>query len=188
MSEKGLYFVGATIASPQALNRIHAYEKKLKGEIKQGERHLTVLPPFWATYEEASGVNMGCTLASIQSSHPINTTLFGIQGLDIMSFGGVQFLHFPVQTFTQEEPWSAFVLKVRKRLRELKLEFRHPIPDEYRPHITVSEGKGLSDRSTRAIMRESKKEVPLYFNATYLTLYAKYKSGWHTLSSDPSRE
>lgn len=189
MVERRAYFIGATIATRQALERVDRYEMRLLGEVNRSEeKHLTILPPFLATYEEASEINMGCAMSSILSTHPMNTTMFAMQGLDIMEFGGVQFLHFPIQTFTTGESWADFVLRIRKRLHELKLEFRHPIPKEYRPHITLMEGEHLrGDRSVQALIRESIKESKLHFHATYLTLYAKYKRGWDTVSSDPER-
>jgi hypothetical protein len=190
MKEKRAYFVGATIVSHQALNRVQTYEKNLHRSSEQAkEKHLTVLPPFMATYEEASDINLSCALSSILSTHPINTTVFAMQGLDIMEFGGLQFLHFPIEAFATKEPWADFVLRIRERLQELKLEFRYPIPDEYRSHITVFEGKNLQDdRGIQALIRQSHKEPALHFHALYLSLYAKYNHGWDVLSFDPTQE
>jgi hypothetical protein len=189
MSALGLYFLGATIVSHQALTRVKAYTEKITGPVDDVyEKHLTVLPPFLASFEDASAINLGCAGASILSTHPINTTIFAMKGLDVMGFGGMSFLHFPIQTFTTGEPWNDYVWRVRKKLREHKVDFRHPIPDEYKPHITIHEGKNLgSDRSMTSLIRESKREPVIHFQAYYLTLYAKYKHGWDTLGDDPTK-
>jgi hypothetical protein len=191
MSKPGLYFLGATIVSPQALVRVKAYADKVQGfSEKMAEKHLTILPPFFADYKAASEINVGCAGASILSSHPIHTTMFEMRGLNVMEFEGKQFLHFPIRTFTQGgEPWETYVLRVRERLQEFKFEYRHKVPeDEHLPHITIHEGEKLdSDRGIREIVRRSRQEPPLYFQAFYLTLYAKYPHGWDTLTYDPGR-
>lgn len=82
MPTLGLYFLGATIVTHQALIRAKSYTNKVKGFSKEiNEKHPTILPPFFASYEDASDINVGCATASLLSSHPMNTTTFELRGV-----------------------------------------------------------------------------------------------------------
>lgn len=105
-----------------------------------------------------------------------------------MEFGGMQYLHFPIGSYSSgKETWDTYALRLRENLKAVKLEYRHKIPeDTYTPHITIHEGARLdADRGIQALIKESRQEPPLYFKTGYLTLYAKYPHGWDTLTCDP---
>jgi hypothetical protein len=186
------YFVGATVVDHQAVNRVQAYEDVIcasfgKESKKPHERHITVIPPFKATYVQASAVNLGGALATILSTHPTNTTIFSIQGLDVMGFEGEEFLHFPVSAHSTAEMWTDYVQRIRRKVLEAGIELRGPIPEEYRAHITVFGGKNLSkDATVKRILKKSRSEPALYFRVVYLTVYTKYPHGWDTLTYDPN--
>lgn len=181
--------MGATVIGSNTLGRVWKYTERVKGKIRR-ESHLTVLPPFIATYEEASDINLGCMSTSVLSTHPINAAIFEMRGLDLMEFNGEEFLHFPITVhMTGPETWEAYVLRTRQRLVDSGISFASEIPKEHRPHINIFAGKYLSkDQSIAALISESQNEPALYFNADYLTLYAKYKNGWRILSHDPALE
>jgi len=147
------------------------------------------MPPFVASYREASDLNFGGLLAGLLSTHPINTTLFSIRGLAIMEFQGMEFLHFPVEASSSRESWEAYVKRVRGNLISAGIFPREAIPEEYCPHITIYGGKNLSkDKEVLRIIERSQLEPALYFHAVFLNLYTKYKRGWGMLSRDPAEE
>lgn len=194
-AEMGTYFLGATITTHQAVDRVRFYADFVsisfgKKPKRETDGHITVVPPFRASYETASSMNLGSGLATLLSSHPINTTMFSIRGLSLMEFGGKEFLHFPVSAHsTGNETWEMYVKRVRDGLADLGIEMREEIPNEYRAHITVFGGKNLSkDKDVLRIIDRSLQEPPLYFKAAFLTLYTKYKRGWDMLSYDPASE
>lgn len=188
----GTYFLGATVASPQALRRIQTYTERVIGPLGKDlrEKHLTILPPFRATYQEASDINLGSMTATLLSIHPSNSVIFAIRGLDVMEFDGESFLHFPVTAYTDcVETWEEYVLRMRQKIVDYGITFQSAIPDEYIPHITIHGGKSLSsDRSIAALIKESRNEPPLHFHPVCITLYAKYRRGWDALSEDPTGE
>lgn len=191
MEHLSTYFLGALIIDHQALGRVNPYRRRLLGAAEEvGEGHITVFPPFRATYKDASSINMDCGCASIKSNHPMNSTIFEMRGLEILEFEGEGFLVFPLQAYTAgEEQWGSYVLRVRQRLKDAGIAFKDAIPQEYRPHMTLCRMSDISNRiNVEKIVAESKKELPLYFRTAYLTLYAKYKKGYAAISGDPSCE
>lgn len=190
----GTYFLGATIACHQACVRIEAYEglfcasfgQELK---KDKDRHITIVPPFQTTYEIASKINVGGLTTTLLSTHPINSTLFSIKGLDIMEFEGTEYVHFPVRSYaTGRESWDDYIVRVTKNLANIGVLPQDRTPEERRAHVTVFAGKNLSkDKDVRRIVKESQCEPELFFHAVFLNLYTKYPHGWDMLSHDPAR-
>lgn len=192
MENLGSYYLGALIVDHQALDRINVFRKTLLGySQKLEEAHLTILPPFRAAYEDASAINVGCGCSSIKSDHPMHTTYFEMHGMDILGFGEEEFIVCPILPHVPPgaETWQEYVLSRRQRLKDLGIEYKEPIPDEYRPHVTVCRRNDISIRlPLERLITESRKEPPLFFRVSYLVLQAKYREGYSPLSSDPARE
>jgi hypothetical protein len=192
MSKLGTYYLAATIVDHQALGRMNSFRKEFLGYCEDlKETHLTILPPFKTSFEAASDINFGCDIAFLKSMHPTHTTIFEMRGLEILKFGGEDFLVCPVTPYVPSgsETWGNYVLRVRERLTNFDIEYAGAIPDEYRPHATVCRVKDVSVRRTLSkAIAESRRLPPLYFRVTYLVLHAKYKHGYAMLSDDPARE
>lgn len=189
---RGTYFLGATVVTHQACERVKKYREKVLGpeEVRQEELHLTVLPPFETRFHEASELNVGTALLTLLPRHPVNTTIFEMRAMDVMEYGGEHFLHFPIAAYgSGPETWQEYVLRVRQQFIDRGFCFKQPIPPGYRSHITVCGSKDLSsDRSIQRLIQESRREPPLFFRVAFLTLYAKYRHGWDMLSHDPSQD
>lgn len=192
MSKLGTYYLGALIVDHQALDRINAFRKTLLGCSQDAEEaHLTILPPFRTSYENASAINVGCGMVSLMSMHPMHTTLFEMRGLEIIDFGGEDFIVCPVTPHAPpgQETWEQYVPRIRQKLTDLGISYKEQIPSEYRPHVTVCRKKEVSARfSLKKAIAESETAHPLYFRVTYLVLHAKYKDGYSMISIDPARE
>jgi 2'-5' RNA ligase len=200
-------YIGLTVVSRQALRRVNTYHDKLCAlfgfeKIQKKEVHITLVPPFHSTYEEASRINLGCAVSTLASTSISNTTLFGMHGLEVMKFEGDTIIHFPItahkrtaedledetdEMLTKTTNFRARVETLRKQITSFGGEIQQPLPEGYTPHITVLAGKNLEHRALEKVIQESKQESPLYFHGTFPTLYAKYKGvGYLDLSDDPN--
>lgn len=190
------YFLGGTVVDQRVISGVQGYEdnaRKLFGKetITRNERHLTIAPPFLASYETASNINIGCMMATIMTNHPLTKTRFSIQALDIMAFEGLEILCFPVeiQADTKEEKafFVQYVKELRLKLLEYGIQYKEKIPAEYKPHITVFVGENLSNNEgVQSLIHQSKGDTPRRFRSGYPTLYTKTTEGWGDLSYDPN--
>jgi hypothetical protein len=189
-----LCYLGLTIVNKEVLARVHSYKEKCTGQEntkKLKEVHITLIPPFFTTYEIASAINVGCMASTLQSNSIINATRFSLQSLDIMKFEGETIVHFPVKTHTKEKgdndhSFAERVNALRRQIQELGGELRLPVPNTYTPHISVSIN-GIHNRLKDVAMKSKEDEI-LYFKASYPTLYAKYPGiGYRDLTSNPCR-
>lgn len=197
-TDLGLYYLGATINNPEVLLRVQQYSDRTCGLVGadctiEKERHITIIPPFYADYETASKINLGCGMATLLREHPLVTTRFSIRGMRVMSFDGVDVIHFPIKAYPRlnlenTPTFTGYVQTIRQKLHTFGLEFKETIPEEYEPHITVLVRKNLGGEARlKALLEESRLNRSLFFNSGYPTLYAKYKEGgWRALSHDPS--
>lgn len=188
------YFLGGTIVNQVVLKRVQDYEDRVhelfaRENIVKHERHITIVPPFLASYQIASEINTKCAMASLLSTHPLTATRFFLQHLEIMSFEGLDILHFPIRvderTPGAEMLFIDYVKTLRERFSTFGIKFKNKIPTEYKPHITVFTGENLRDSSgVCSMLRESKRQKPLLFYSGYPSLYTKCKEGWGDLSRD----
>ncbi len=195
MTEKrGLYFLGGTIVDSGVLSRAQKYSNLVRGYlgddcIREKERHLTILPPFYTDYETASMINYSCMAVSLLSSHPFNSTLFSIKELEVMEFEGRGIVHFPVKVHENqsERNFISFVKRMREKANEEGISWRSPLPPDFTPHITVADIGDINKKEKiNRIIRKSRGESLLIFRLVYPTLYAKYGSNWDTLHRDPT--
>ena len=192
----GKYYLGATVVNKGIIFRTQRYTDKVRSLFGvdltiENERHITIIPPFQANYVMASDINLDCAMSTLLSTHPLTNTVFSIEEMQVMSFGELDVVHFPVRVHKKSPNDNSFVEYVqalRRKIRDLGIKFKTGIPREYRPHITVLVGEKLhEDPRLQAILKESDREKPLFFRSAYPTLYADYShSGWQTLSQNPA--
>lgn len=190
----GVYYLGATIATPEVMSRIQKYTDKVHMLFgvdctREKERHVTLVPPFFADFETASRINLRCAMSTLLSDHPLVNTLFCIKGMSVMGFNGIDVVHFKVHVHQESkvgECFEEYVVALRKRFTSHGLLYREVIPGEFTPHMTVFVGKNLrANTRLQEILKRSESEEVLYFRSGYPTLYARYKDGWGDLRDDP---
>ncbi len=208
--ELGTYYIGATVADVRVLEtirhakmRTHTALRMYRGgrEPKMKECHMTLVPPFHTTYQEATSINLACARAKFFETHPLITTRFSLGTMSIMTFGGSAILYFHV-TFPGGEGerliFQDYVMAMRNRVESCEdFSFREAIPKNFLPHITIL---SLQDRKGEYVvetmlrgnhdiqeMLEEYSSITriLSFLIAYPTIYARYANGWKPLSHDP---
>ena len=192
-----LCYIGLTVAARDVLEEVEHLRHLLDprgNRTKLKEVHITLVPPFFVDYDTASKINMGCALSTLHSKSIVNAVTFSVQQLEVMHFEGSTIIHFPVKTYINKEEScdEDFVKRVqafRTQIKSFGGEIRLPVPLNYTPHISVLTltGNNEVEGKIQKIVKTSTNREPLYFRATYPTLYAKYKGvGYRDLSDDPS--
>lgn len=190
------YFLGGTIVNRDVVNRVQEYENSASRIFKKvvmtkEERHMTIVPPFLASYTTAKGINLKCVAAAAMPGHPLTTPQFMVRDLQIMNFEGLDILHFPIRvdekTPGAEMLFVNYVKALRTKFRTFGIQFKGEIPNEYKPHITVCIGENIKDNEEiLSLINESKRLKPLLFHSGPPRLYTKCKEGWGDLGCDPN--
>lgn len=149
------------------------------------------MPPFRTSYYNASLINLGCFSSTICRNNILDASKFVIQDVQVMYFDGNAVIHFPVYLNRAKSLDTTFVQRIenyRRRLHDFGIEYWNPVPEGYRPHITIGI---IPTRKRLVVMRRlvvrGHHEDEIHFHASYPTVYAKYKDvGYQTLSSNPN--
>lgn len=204
-----LFYIGATIVNPYLLNWINEIRERIAlalnvekpSLIKSKECHITLVPPFYTTYEEATALNTSFAVAQLLRSDPVHRIEFLLGRLMTLTFqtqASICFkIHIPDEDAKVELQKYVKMLR-RKVVSTDQFAWREQIPSVWNPHITVVSGQdtGTEQRillwnpKLRKIVTETKQDLrKLTFLTGYLTIYAKYGyRGWQPLSSNPRQK
>ncbi len=165
--------------------------------------HLTLLPPFFTTYKDASLLNLRSTIAGLMPNHPLYATRFRLGRLSRMPFGEKAVLYFevtPEGDQSKDNSFTSYVTAMRNEvMRSTHFGWRDSIPPKFTPHITVLTTHDAQEPSSnggilwnpaidKMVKRENETVETLPFLVTYPILYAKYKTGWQILSYNPAND
>lgn len=192
-----IYFLGATVVDYSVVRNVARIKNKANSVLGlntqvEDECHITILPPFRATYEQATILNLNCSMATLVPNHPLTVTPLQIQRLSIMVWRRKSFLHFPVvveESLFYTRDFMNYVTEIRERVLSLPyFTWESDIPPTFRPHISVLSFRGLERREgIQKLVKASQSEKPILFHVSYPTVYARYGAEWHPLSHDPTR-
>ena len=193
------YMIGALIYDTSvidAINRIKVTLGEVVGKDTLREclptmrPHITFTPPFLASYEIASRVNLAQIVHTGKLFNEFNdedsneqTSSCTVLSPSWMKFNGIDILHLPV---ILNPVLKNFIDKLRQNILDNGLAYVNPIPDtEYYPHITIAKGKGLCVKQEDVFKKQF--FDPIHTNLVQIDLLAKYvATGWQWLHSDPS--
>lgn len=209
-SKKITCYLGATIVGDEASRRVQHYSDLARSRVGldaviHQDIHITILPQFELTFEDATHFNLACGCSSLIPNHPLVSTLLIMKSLALLSWKEKHILHFPVTIPSQNnsawtgkfithkmrnvDRFSAYVSALRRKVASYgSFSWKEEVPANFFPHITLLTFESSSRvNSVSGIMRGSGNEVPLSFNVGYPTIYANDGTGgWYPLSHYPN--
>lgn len=174
--------IGLSVFAPAAIRRVNDYRQKVcdifgYDLVLVKEVHIMLVRSFHTDYRTASALNVALTLHKKESGAALRSTIFWIEGLELMEYDHEDILHFPVHVFGQRDEGGNFAKSMesyRHILGSFGVKIRHPIPPNYTRHISLLSVKGIStNKRVRRMIKESKSVSQISFQATYPTVYVK---------------
>lgn len=206
----GTYYLGATVADPRILQLVrHSRILALNAlgvqddEESLHECHITIIPPFHTTYEEASKINLRCAMATCMTDHFLLTTQFSLGKMMSLIFGESSSLCFYVYTKDKKADFDSYIQAARKSVINCKhFKWRTLPPSIITPHITILNLQDIPksrkvgtlaslplpwNPQVRALVEKHNTTTrSIDFLVTYPTLYAKYGDRWEPLRERPT--
>ena len=209
----GTYYIGATIADINVLRVVRNtnmlaqmalnIHKEDSREILS-ECHMTLVPPFHTTYEEATALNMGAAFSRLRAKHPLMRTRFSLRKMMTLVFADSSTLCFQIKILGgvhQEKGFTTYVEQLRKEVFTCDhFNWRKAVPLTFTPHITILSSQDIAkeqkkildgnpilwNKGIRALVEEiNKRKETLPFLIAYPTVYAKYDDEWRPLGNNP---
>lgn len=195
----GLYYVAIPVMGNLAFRHMLKYAVEIQYRVTLRAEvvntpHITLIPPFVTSYEEASGLNLKFAASTLLSSHPLTRVMFSVRGLESMIWENKLILHFPITIYSPDEIKSDFtdyINCLRKRISEglSVFSWKNSVPEKWNPHITVAVIKDYIRREEmlelEKLIAESTEEGEYLLTTGHANVFAEYENGWEELSRSP---